>query len=153
MKRFLLVAALSLIATSAVAAPNFSGRWTFDPGKSRNVGMMAQASVVSTIEQTATTLTVDDHSVFAGAAMDDHTVYDLTGAPATNVSKMSGTGTTRSKWDGARLVTEWDSAGAIAGSTNIRIETRMLSSDGQTMLVESRKADKPAVVMAFDRAP
>ena len=153
MKRFLLAAALLLIAGTADAATDFSGRWVFDPGKSQNIGMMAQANVVSVIVQTPTTLTVDDHSVFAGVAMNDHTVYDLTGAPATNVSKMSGTGTTQSKWDGNRLVTEWDSAGAVAGATVVRIETRTLSVDGQTMLVESRRANKPAVVMAFDRTP
>jgi hypothetical protein len=153
MKRLFFAAAMLLAAGGANAATDFSGRWNFDPGKSQNVGMMAQAAVVSNIAESATTLTVDDHSVFAGRSMDDHTVYDLTGAPATNTSKMSGAGTTRSKWDGNRLVTEWDSAGVVPGSTVTRIETRTLSVDGQTMFVESRRADKPPVVMAFDRAP
>jgi hypothetical protein len=66
---------------------------------------------------------------------------------------MSGTGTTQSKWDGNRLVTEWNSAGAVAGATVVRIETRTLSVDGRTMCVESRRANKPAVVMAFNRTP
>jgi len=154
MKRFILSVAFVFAASAASAAgtTDFSGRWNFDAAKSQNIGMMAQATVVSAITQTATTLSVDDHSAYDGRSIDDHTVYDLTGAPAQNVSKMSGAGTARSKWDGNRLVTEWSSSGAVPGSTATRFETRYLSEDGQMMLVESRRAGKPAIVMAFDRA-
>ena len=153
MKRLILATALALTSQMATAeAADFSGRWNFDPGKSRNIGMMAQATVVSTIAQNGTRLSVDDHSAFGGRAMDDHTIYDLTGAPAQNTSKMSGTGTTRSRWDGNRLVTEWDSEGAVPGSTVTRTETRYLSVDEQTMFVESSSAGKAPVIMVFDRA-
>lgn len=152
MKRLILAAMLALASQTATAATDFSGRWNFDPGKSQNVGMMAQATVVSTIAQSGTRLTVDDHSVFGGRTLDDHTIYDLTGAPAQNVSKMSGTGTTQSTWDGNRLVTRWNNEGAIPGSTVVRVETRYLSADGQTMFVESSRTGKAVIVMAFDRA-
>jgi len=153
MKRFVLATLFTLVASVANAGGvDFSGRWNFDAAQSQNIGMMAQATVVSTITQTATTLSVADHSVFGGRSMDDHTAYDLTGAPAQNLSKMTGAGTTHSRWNGNRLVTEWDSAGAVPGSTVTRIETRYLSQDGRTMFIESSRPGKATIVMAFDRA-
>jgi len=153
MKVFVLMVAL-LTATAEVQAanvPDFSGRWSFDAGKSQNIASMAGAAITSTVAQTSATLTVDNHSIFGGRTIDDHTVYDLTGAPAQNASPMSGTGMTLSRWQSGTLVTEWDSAGAVPGATTKRFETRTLSPDGQTMFIESERAGRPAIVMAFDR--
>ena len=113
--------------------------------------MMAQAGIVSTEYSARIALTVDNHSTFAGQSIDDHTVYDLTGTPAQNSSRMAGSGTTRTRWEGDRLITDWQNAGAVPGSTVSRIETRFLSADGQTMTLESARPGKPAVVMVFDR--
>jgi hypothetical protein len=57
---------------------------------------------------------VDDTSVFNGQTDTQHTVYDLTGKPVTNTSMMAGQATTRSHWAAKRLITEWESPGAIA---------------------------------------
>lgn len=155
MKRCILIAAIVVAASGAHAAgaPDFSGRWAFDAARSRNVGTMAEAAIVSTITQNPTSLTVDDHSVYQGHAMDDRTVYDLTGSPAQNVSRMSGSSTTRSKWEGDRLLTEWQTAGAVSGSISTRNETRYLSADRKTMYVKSATSGHAPIVMAFDRTP
>jgi hypothetical protein len=145
------VALLSSIAvTHAADTPDFNGRWTFDAGKSSNVGMMAQAQIVSTVKQTATAMMIDDHSSFGGRDVDDRIAYDLTGKPISNATAMSGSGVTVSQWNGSHLVTNWDNAKAPQKS---RVEVRYLSSDGRTMLVESHRAGESVIVMAFDRSP
>ena len=50
---------LAVVFTAVAAnAPDFSGTWIFNAGKSKNVGMMASAEYTSTITQTAKVLTV-----------------------------------------------------------------------------------------------
>jgi|SRR5215469_996899 len=154
MYRFVLGTILALVASAGSAADSagFAGRWVFDAAKSTNAQAMAQATIVSTITQTSTTLIVLDHSMFNGKSIDDRTVYDLTGVPAQNRSMMGGPATTTSHWDGGRLVTVWESGGAMAGTTVRRTETRHVSADGRTMFVESSRAERPTLVLAFDRA-
>jgi len=143
---------LSTLAVQATTAPtNFAGDWTFDSAQSKNIGMMGQAKVQTIVTQSKTELVVDDNSVFNGQADTQHTIYNLTGKPVTNTSTMAGKATTRSHWDGTRLITEWESAGAIAGTTTTRIETRYLSADGKAMYVESARPGKDPMVMVFTK--
>ncbi|KAA6465321.1 hypothetical protein DYQ86_05105 [Acidobacteria bacterium AB60] len=140
------------VATMAATPPtDFSGIWEFDAAQSKNVGMMGQAKITTTITQSKTEVIVDDASVFNGEAGQQHTVYDLEGKPTPNTLVMAGPATARSHWDGTRLVTEWESAGSIAGTTVKRTETRYLSADGRTMFVESSRAGREPMVMVFDR--
>jgi hypothetical protein len=143
---------LSALVVQAASAPaNFAGNWTFDSAQSKNVGMMGQAKIQTTVTQSKTELVVADNSVFNGQVDNQHTTYDLTGRPVTNTSTMAGQATTRSHWEGARLITEWNSAGAIAGTTTTRIETRYLSADGKTMYVESARPGKDPMLMVFTK--
>jgi hypothetical protein len=136
---------------AASAPANFSGNWTFDPTQSRNIGMMSQANIQTTVAQSKTHLVVDDDSAFSGQRDTQHTIYDLTGKPVTNTSLMAGQSTTRSHWEGVRLITGWNSAGAIAGTTTTRVETRYLSADGKTMYVESARPGKDPMVLVFTK--
>jgi hypothetical protein len=136
-------------ATSAPA--NFSGSWTFDAAQSKNEGMMAQGKIHTTVSQTKLKMVVDDNSEFNGQKDTQHTVYDLTGKPITNTSMMAGQATTRSHWEGARLITDRESPGAIAGTMVKRAETRYLSPDGKTMYVESARPGKDPIVIVFTR--
>lgn len=154
MKKTIMTLLVYLTAVFAYAAPapaNFSGTWTFTPGQSKNVGMMAQGTIQSVITQSKIQLVVDDNSVFNGHKDTQHTVYDLTGKPATNTSMMAGQATTRSHWEGSKLITEWESAGAIAGTITKRTEKRYLSADGNTMFVESARASKDTILMVFSK--
>jgi hypothetical protein len=141
----------AFVVQAASAPANFSGNWTFSPAQSKNIGMMGQAKVQTTVTQSKARLVVDDDSVFNGQADNQHTTYDLTGKLVTNTSMMAGQATTRSHWEGTRLITEWESAGAIAGTTTTRIETRYLSPDGMTMYVESMRPGKDPMVMVFTK--
>jgi hypothetical protein len=148
-----LVILLNAMLVSAAPAPvNFAGNWTFHPAQSTNVGMMAQGKIQTVITQTKTEVVVDDTSVFNGQTDTQHTVYNLTGKAVTNMSMMSGQATTRTHWAGTRLITEWESAGAIAGTVSKRTETRYLSADGRTMYVESGRPGKESMTIVFTRA-
>jgi hypothetical protein len=153
MKRILIVLVLFAagVVHAASAQVNFSGNWTFDPAQSKNVGMMAGAKIQTTVTQSKARVVVDDNSVFNGQADTQHTVYDLTGKPATNTLTMAGQATARSHWDGARLITDWESPGAIAGTVVKRIETRYLSADGKTMYLESVRPGKDPMIMVFTK--
>ncbi|MEO7028367.1 MAG: hypothetical protein ABI147_03085 [Acidobacteriaceae bacterium] len=149
-----LLGTLLLAATAyASGAPtDFTGKWSFDPTQSKNVGMMAQGKITTVIAQTKVGVIVDDTSVFVGPPATQHTVYDLTGKATPNESMMAGKATTHSHWDGMRLVTKWESAGAIAGTVVERTETRYLSADRKVMYVESVRAGKEPIVMVFVRS-
>lgn len=148
------VAALFLAAafvTAAATLPDFSGTWNFNPGKSKNIGMMASAQYTSTITQTLKVLTVSDTTVFSGQKQTHETRYDLTGANVPNDSPMGEKSQTSSKWMGNKLVTSWESEGAVAGTKVVRTETRYLSDDGKTLFLESARAGKEPMVIVFDR--
>jgi hypothetical protein len=136
---------------AASASADFSGKWTFDPSQSKNVGMMAQGKIQTTVKQSKLELVVDDSSIFKGQSDTQHTVYNLAGKPVTNTSLMAGQATTRSHWEGKRLITAWESAGAIAGTLVQRIETRYLSPDGKTMYVESARNGKDPMIIVFTK--
>ena len=154
MKKTIPAFVLLFIATLAFAASapaNFSGNWVFDAAQSKNVGMMAQGKIHTTVSQTRQRIVVDDNSEFNGQKDTQHTVYDLTGKPITNTSIMAGQATTRSHWEGTRLISDWESPGAIAGTMVKRIETRYLSPDGQTMYVESARLGKDPMIIVFTK--
>jgi hypothetical protein len=153
MKRIPIVLVLFFVAGvyAASAQVNFSGNWTFDPAQSKNVGMMAGAKIQTTVTQSKARVVVDDNSVFNGQTDTQHTVYDLIGKPVTNTLTMAGQATARSHWDGARLITDWESPGAIAGTMVKRIETRYLSADGKTMYLQSVRPGKDPMIMVFTK--
>lgn len=142
---------LASAAYAAAAPANFAGEWIFDATQSKNVGMMAQGKIHTTVVQTKSRVIVDDESDFNGQKDTQHTIYDLTGKPITNTSMMAGQATCRSHWEGGRLITEWESAGAIAGTMVKRTETRYLSPDGRTMYVESSRSGKDPMVIVFTK--
>ena len=142
---------LAGLAFAASAPANFSGNWAFDPAQSKNVGMMAQGKIHTTVVQTKGAIVVDDNSEFNGQIDTQHTVYDLTGKPITNTSMMAGQATSRSHSEGDRLITDWESPGAIAGTMVKRTEKRYLSCDGKTMYVESARSGKDPMVIVFTR--
>lgn len=154
MKVTLLIPALCLVTAVAFAQrlSDFSGSWEFNPGKSKNVGMMSQMKMTQTIEQTNSSLDIAIHTTYQGRDDDSKTHFDLTGKPATNQSPMAGPSETVSKWAQGNLVTTWTSESAVAGGPKVvRTETRSLSPDRKTMTVESVRGSNPGMVMVFDK--
>jgi hypothetical protein len=138
-------------AAAAANPPDFAGTWVFNAGKSKNIGMMASAEYTSTITQSEKMLTVSDTTVFGGQRQTRETRYDLTGATVPNDSPMGDKSQTSSHWSGNKLVTSWESDGAVAGTKVVRTETRYLSDDGKTLFLESARARKEPMVLVFDR--
>ena len=151
MRRIALLFLAATFAAAAATPPDFSGTWIFKAGKSKNVGMMASAEYTSTITQTAKALTVSDTTVFNGQKQTHETRYDLSGATAPNDSPMGEKSETSSHWSGNKLVTTWESEGAVAGTKVVRTETRYLSDDGKTLFLESARAGKEPMIIVFDR--
>jgi hypothetical protein len=143
--------ALFVTGVAAAAPADFSGTWQFKAERSENAQMMAGMKYSSRISQTDAALTVHDESVFQGKQQVQETRYDLTGGSVENTSPMGDPSRTVSHWDGAHLVTQWTSPGAIAGTTVVRTETRWLSSDGRTMSVSSAREGRPPMVLVFER--
>ncbi len=149
-----LLAFVCLVTVAAFAAkhPDFAGSWEFNAGKSKNIGMMTQAKMTRTIQQTDAALDETTHTTFQDNNQDMKTHYDLTGKPANNDFPMTGPSETVSKWDGDKLVTAWTSESAVAGGSKVvRIETLSLSPDGNIMTVESVRGSNPPVIIVFDK--
>lgn len=153
MRKFLLSIASLLMVSGVLAAPptDFSGVWKLSPAKSSNLGMMSSMEYESTITQSADTLTVRDKTTMMGKTQNQETRYALDGNDVPNTSYMGDPARTVTHWDGRKLVTVWTSDGAIAGTTRQRTETRSLSEDGGTMLLESVSAGRSPIVFAFER--
>ena len=146
-----LAGAALLAVLPILAQQDFSGKWEFSPSRSQNIGMMAEMKLIATVKQTSQELVVTNASTFNGREQSSEMRFDLTGRPTPNKNPMEATAETVTKWDGKLLVTTWTSPGSIAGSTNVRTETRSISADGRTMTVESRRGKQPAMVMVYDR--
>ena len=153
MRKFLPLFSSVLLVTGAWAAPpaDFSGTWTLNPNKSTNLGMMSSMEYESTISQSADSLTVRDKTTMMGKTQNQETRYALNGSEVANASYMGDPARTVTHWNGRKLITVWTSEGAVAGTTKQRTETRTLSVDGGTMLVESVSTGKPPIVFAFER--
>ena len=154
MKAKVLILACCIMTAVAVAQKrsDFSGSLELNPGKSKNIGMMAQMKMTETIELTNSSLDIATHTTYQGRDDDSKTHFDLTGKPANNQLPMAGPSETVSKWADGYLVTIWTSESAVAGGPKaVRTETRSLSPDRKTMTVESVRSSNPALVMVFDK--
>jgi len=149
------MAQIAMLALAGIAlaagAPDFSGEWKLNAAKSSNLGMMAAVQQTVSITQTAAEMKLVEASDFQGQKSGRSLRYDLKGAPVTNEGGMGGQAETVAKWDGNKLVVTWTTEGAVAGTKNVRTETRTLGADGATMTVESLRGASKPMVMVFDK--
>ena len=138
-------------AAQAQTHPNFSGTWTFNPGRSQNIGMMASMEDAVTIVQTPALLTITERARMQDQDSTRELHFDLGGKPVTNAGPMGDQNETVARWIGSKLVVTWTADGAVAGTKVVRTETRSLSADGKTMIVESQRGTNAPVVMVFDK--
>ncbi len=152
-KQSFITAMLFAVALAAEAAgpPDFSGEWKLNAASSSNLGMMAAVQQLIAITQTPAQLQLAESSDFQGQKSQRSVRYDLKGTPVMNEGGMGGQSETVARWDGERLVVTWTTEGAVAGTKNVRTETRSLSADGATMTVESSRGANKLMVMVFDR--
>ncbi|MGH9121702.1 MAG: hypothetical protein ACRDYC_07105, partial [Acidimicrobiales bacterium] len=123
---FAIAAFASLPLLAWAPPPSLAGTWVLNPAKSQNLGMMARMADTVTIEQTPEALVVHDDAVMGGNHMASVTRYDLSGKAVANTSPTGDPAHTTSHWEGAQLVTVWETAGSVAGSVHRRTERRYL---------------------------
>jgi hypothetical protein len=137
-----LVAALILPFTPrAQSRPDFTGTWTMDASRSQLPQMgrggrgggrgAGGGSSTQVIKQTATDLTIE---IQAGP-MSRTAVYKLDGSPTTNEGGRGATITSKTRWDGDKLIIQ--STREIQGFSLTTTETRSLEAGGKEMVVET----------------
>lgn len=138
---------------SAQAPASFAGTWVLNAARSQNLGMMADLQDTLTIAQTPAELVIQDHASLSGQQTTRELHYDLSGKTTTNDGWMGDRNDTVVRWQGPALVATWTAAGAVAGTTVVRTETRTLSADGQTMTVALARggSSTPPLIMVFEK--
>ena len=137
--------------TRASGATDFSGTWSLDVSKSKNIGMMSSMQITLKIKQTGNEVIVSEIAKFNGQEQTRELHYDLSGKPAANAGPMGDANETVTKWVGSTLQTTWTQDGAVAGTKVVRTETRSLSGDGKTMNDEYLRGDNPPMLLVFDK--
>lgn len=138
--------------SAAEMSANFAGTWKFNASRGENLGMMASIQQTQVIQQTATEMSISESSDFQGQKSSRTVRFDLTGAPANNEGPMGGQAVTVAKWEGAALVVTWTTPGSVAGTVNVRTETRILSKDGRTMTLRSQRgAQAKPMTQVFEK--
>ena len=135
----------------AQSKPDFGGNWALNNQKGKNLGMVAAVQEKVAATQTAEKLTLDITSTFQGKPSKRVTTYDLTGKPVQNEGAMGDKSETVAKWDGDKLVVTWTSEGAVAGTKNVKTETRSLSADGKTMTVVSQRGSNAPMELVYEK--
>ena len=148
-----LVIGLSARATPsrAPAATDFSGTWSLNVSKSKNLGMMSRMQITLKIKQPGNEVVVSEIAKFNGQEQTRELHYDLSGKTVANSGPMGDPNDTVTKWAGSALQTTWTQDGAVAGTRVVRTETRSLSGDGKTMNDEYVRGDNPPMLLVFDK--
>ena len=145
-------AGLMLSLSSLAAGPtDFSGTWELNTDKGQNLGMVKAVDETDVVTQSAEKLVIDITSKFMLKTSKRQVSYDLSGKPVPNEGAMGDKAQTVAKWADGKLVVTWTSEGAVAGSSTVKTETRWLSADGKEMSVETARANKPAMVLVYDK--
>jgi hypothetical protein len=142
-----------LLSWSALAAgtTDFGGSWELNTDKGQNLGMVKAVDETIVVTQSADRLVIDFSSKFMMKTTKRQVSYDLKGKPVPNEGAMGDKAQTVAKWVDGKLVVTWTSEGAVAGSQTVKTETRWLSADGNEMSVETVRANKPPMVLVYDK--
>lgn len=138
-RRFVLIALLAFVvalpAMAIAQTPNFSGKWIQDMEKSDPaMGGRGPAGPQNlTITQTATEITFERET--PNGVM--KTVYKLDGSESVNAMGRGGEVTSKSAWEGGKLVTKYS---RTMGQTTVEVmETRSIEADGTMTVVTVTK--------------
>jgi hypothetical protein len=115
-----LTAAILSTPSHTSAATDFSGTWSLNVSKSKNIGMMSSMQITLTIKQTANELVISEISKFNGQEQKRELHYDLGGKPSPNNGPMGDPNDTLTKSVGQTLETTWTQEGPVAGTKTVR---------------------------------
>jgi hypothetical protein len=134
----LLAIVLALPAMALAQTPNFSGKWIqdmekSDPAMGGGGGRGPAGPQTLTITQTAAEFTMERET--PNGVM--KTVYKLDGSDSVNAGGRGGDVTSKSAWEGAKLVTKYS---RTMGQGTVEVtETRSLEADGTMVVVTVTK--------------
>jgi hypothetical protein len=134
----LLAFVLALPAVAIAQTPDFSGKWTqdvekSDPAPQGRGGGAGRGPQSFTITQTATEFTMERET--PNGVM--KTVYKLDGSESVNAGGRGGDITSKSAWEGGKLVTKYS---RTMGETTVEVvETRSLEADGTMVVITAMK--------------
>jgi hypothetical protein len=137
-KRSVLIALVAFVlaipAMALAQTPNFSGKWIQDMEKSQmptggGGGRGPAGPQTVTCTQSATELVMERET--PNGVM--KTVYKLDGSPSVNAGGRGGEVTSKSAWEGSKLVTKYTRT--MGENTIDVVETRYM--DGENLVVES----------------
>lgn len=120
-----LTLALSLLQSTPVSRPDFSGSWTMDRSRSQS-----SESTTIKITQSATEITIETQS--GGKTSTRTFAFEVSPHPA---SETLSAGHSHASWDGSILVNE--AVGTISGQTVSIRQLRYLNTPGTEMTIES----------------
>ena len=131
----LLALALAVPALATAQTPNFTGKWVQDMDKSDPApqGRGPAGPQTLTLTQTAADLTIERET--PNGVM--KTVYKLDGSPSVNAGGRGGEITSKTVWEGSKLVTKYSRT--MGENTMEVVETRSLEADGTLLLVTAMK--------------
>lgn len=157
----ILVWVLLLSIAGAQAKPDFSGVWTMDMSLLKTtikvdpkMKQTALPPMPVTIRQSAETIDIENAPPFPDFKPVRH-IYSLAGKESVNRNG-ANTQTTRSRWEGSKLITEGTSFSETSQGEFLwkMIETRWLDEKGR-MIVETRTTDEAGtlnvVTKTFDK--
>ena len=150
-RKFVLVALLAVALAvpsmaMAQAKPNFTGKWVQDMEKSDPAGgggggRGPAGPATLTYTQTAADLTIERE----GPNGVTKTVYKLDGSPSENAGGRGGAVTSKTTWDGNKLVTKYSQT---MGENTVDVtDTRSLEADGTLKVVSVRGTNPPRTVV------
>jgi hypothetical protein len=143
-RKFMLVALLAVaLAVPSIAVaqakPDFSGKWIQDMEKSDPMGGGGGRGPAGpqtwTYTQTATELAMERETPNGV----QKTVYKLDGSDSVNAGGRGGDVTSKTVWDGNKLVTKYTRAMGQSGATIEVTETRSIEADGTLVVVSTMK--------------
>ena len=120
-----LTLALSLLQSTTLSKPDFSGTWTMDRSRSQS----SEATTLK-ITQSATEITIETQT--GGKTATRTFAFEVSPHPA---SETLSAGHSHASWDGTILVNE--AIGTISGQTVSLRQLRYLNGPGTEMVVES----------------
>ncbi len=119
------------LAAPLIAAPDFSGSWMLNVGKSQYGQFPAPEVMMRTVKMDGTSMTMSTYQKGAQGEVTSEWKYTTDGKPSTN-----GTSTGSAAWYGDTLVIE--SAREAQGARLTQRDVWSLSADGKTLTVNTK---------------
>jgi hypothetical protein len=125
---------MTLTATLAAAAPNFSGDWKLDPTRSQYGQFPAPAAMTRKVQHKDPSLAMSTTQKGPQGEVTTELKYSTDGKPVVN-KLTSGDAQGSAHWEGERLVIE--SSREVQGGQATQKETWTLSDGGKTLTIQS----------------